>query len=89
MSGAVLWFANLCLLNFCFAANNLPAAQPTYITRYDYLDIDKILTNERILKRLVDCIMDRGPCTREGKELKRKYFSYCCTSKSRGYRRVV
>lgn len=63
---------NLCLLNFCFAANNLPAAQPTYITRYDYLDIDKILTNERILKRLIDCIMDRGPCTREGKELKRK-----------------
>lgn len=75
MAGAVLWFVNLCFLNFCLAANNLPSAQPTYITRYDYLDIDKILTNERILKRLMDCLMERGPCTREGKELKRKFFS--------------
>lgn len=52
---------------------DLPTPQPTYITKYDYLDIDKILENERILRRLMDCIMDRGPCTRAGKELKRKY----------------
>nr|AJP61956.1 chemosensory protein [Phenacoccus solenopsis] len=67
---AALWLLFFCLLNMCLAAD-LPNAQPTYTTRYDYLDIDKILTNDRILKRLMDCIMDRGPCTREGKELKR------------------
>lgn len=76
---ATLWFLLLCVLNMCFAAD-LPVAEPTYITRYDYLDIDKILSNDRILRRLMDCLMDRGLCTREGKELKRKdsslFFTY-------------
>ena len=53
-----------CLLaQLCLAAKGPSTPKPTYETRYDYLDIDKILTNDRILKRLMDCIMDRGPCT--------------------------
>ncbi|XKL59039.1 hypothetical protein PGB90_000055 [Kerria lacca] len=63
------WLLIFCLFHVCLAAT-LPAPPSTYMTRYDYLDIDKILTNERILRRLMDCIMNRGPCTREGKELK-------------------
>lgn len=66
-----LWLVICCLIHVCLGANP-PTPSPTYITRYDYLDIDKILTNDRILRRLIDCIMDRGPCTREGKQLKSK-----------------
>lgn len=47
----------------------------TYSTRYDYMDVDAIMSNERILKMLFNCVMGRGRCTREGLELKSKYTS--------------
>jgi hypothetical protein len=44
----------------------------TYPTRYDYIDVDAVMSNERIIKVLFNCVMNRGPCTREGLELKSK-----------------
>nr|AXY87876.1 chemosensory protein 7 [Subpsaltria yangi] len=41
-----------------------------YPTRFDHINVDAILRNDRILKRYIDCVMDRGRCTAEGKELK-------------------
>jgi hypothetical protein len=41
-----------------------------YTTRYDNLDIEADLKNERMLRNYFNCLMDRGPCTREGLELK-------------------
>ncbi|CAH1116677.1 unnamed protein product [Phaedon cochleariae] len=43
-----------------------------YTTKYDNIDIDEILKSERLLKNYVDCLMDRGNCTPDGKELKDK-----------------
>ncbi|CAH1737627.1 ejaculatory bulb-specific protein 3 [Aphis gossypii] len=43
----------------------------SYPTRYDYIDIEAVMNNERIIKILFNCVMSRGPCTREGLELKR------------------
>ncbi|RZC42384.1 chemosensory protein [Asbolus verrucosus] len=42
-----------------------------YTTKYDNMDIDEILSSERLLKNYFNCIMDRGPCVPEGAELKR------------------
>ncbi|KAF7283887.1 ejaculatory bulb-specific protein 3-like [Rhynchophorus ferrugineus] len=42
-----------------------------YTTRFDTLDIDNILTNERILKNYIKCILDEGPCTEEGRQLRK------------------
>lgn len=67
-----VWFISLCLVQFCVAARGPSTPHPTYESRYDYLDIDKILANDRLLKRIMDCINDRVPCTREGKDLKRE-----------------
>nr|XP_021190482.2 ejaculatory bulb-specific protein 3 [Helicoverpa armigera] len=43
----------------------------TYTTKYDGIDLDEILNNERLLTGYVNCLMDNGPCTADGKELKR------------------
>lgn len=40
-------------------------------SRFENFDIDSVLKNDRILTNYVKCILDQGPCTREGKDLKR------------------
>ncbi|KAL1493838.1 hypothetical protein ABEB36_009524 [Hypothenemus hampei] len=41
-----------------------------YTTRYDNINIDEILSNKRVLNNYVKCILDEGPCTAEGRELR-------------------
>ncbi|KAK9498834.1 hypothetical protein O3M35_003390 [Rhynocoris fuscipes] len=48
-------------------------ADNKYTSKYDKIDVDAILNNERVLKRYMDCLLDRGRCTPEGTEL-RKYL---------------
>lgn len=55
----------------------IAAAAPagdTYITKYDNIDLDQILQSDRLLKNYVNCLMERGKCTPDGSELKRKFF---------------
>ncbi|XP_054277356.1 ejaculatory bulb-specific protein 3-like [Macrosteles quadrilineatus] len=47
----------------------LPAS--TYTTRFDNVNIDQILKNDRLLRNYFNCLMDRGKCTPEGEELKK------------------
>nr|AGZ04917.1 chemosensory protein 7 [Sogatella furcifera] len=42
-----------------------------YTTRFDSIDVEVILKNERIFKRYMDCLLDKGRCTPEARELKR------------------
>nr|APC94217.1 chemosensory protein 4 [Pyrrhalta maculicollis] len=41
-----------------------------YTTKFDNVNLDEILKSDRLLKNYVDCVMDRGKCTPDGKELK-------------------
>ncbi|KAF4527287.1 hypothetical protein B566_EDAN016075 [Ephemera danica] len=41
-----------------------------YTDKYDHVDVDAILKNERILNSYIKCMLDQGPCTAEGRELK-------------------
>ncbi|XP_071440281.1 uncharacterized protein [Hetaerina americana] len=43
---------------------------PAYTTRFDYVNVDRFLSNTRLLNSYLACIMDKGPCTKEGNELK-------------------
>ncbi|XP_055379986.1 ejaculatory bulb-specific protein 3-like [Condylostylus longicornis] len=52
----------------CFAG--VIAAQ-TYTNRFDTVDVDAILSNQRILNNYIKCILEKGPCTAEGRELKK------------------
>nr|AMP19499.1 chemosensory protein 4 [Tomicus yunnanensis] len=51
-------------------AMRVKRSAPTYTTKYDNIDIDQILASNRLLKNYVNCLLDKGSCTQEGKELK-------------------
>jgi len=44
----------------------------TYTSKYDNIDLDSILKSERLLNNYYKCLMDEGPCTPDGQELKSK-----------------
>lgn len=43
----------------------------TYPNKYDDIDVERILQNGRVLTNYIKCLMDEGPCTNEGRELKK------------------
>lgn len=45
-------------------------AEDKYTTKFDNIDLDQILQSERLIKNYVDCVLDKGACTPDGKELK-------------------
>lgn len=47
-----------------------------YTTRYDNLDVDRILHSKRLLISYINCLLEKGPCSPEGRELKSKYKIY-------------
>lgn len=49
-----------------------------YSTKYDDVDVDKILRNDRVLTNYIRCMLDEGSCTAEGRELKSKYIPPIC-----------
>lgn len=42
----------------------------TYTDKWDHINVDEILESDRLLKGYVDCLLDKGRCTPDGKELK-------------------
>ncbi|XP_049963157.1 ejaculatory bulb-specific protein 3-like [Schistocerca serialis cubense] len=48
------------------------ASAAAYTTKYDNLDLDEILANERLLKKYHECLVSDSDssCTPDGKELK-------------------
>ncbi|XP_065345627.1 ejaculatory bulb-specific protein 3-like [Cloeon dipterum] len=60
------------LLLVVLVAASVAAPPPSrYTNKYDGVDLDRILKNDRILTNYIKCLMDQGPCTSEGRELKR------------------
>ncbi|XP_054278836.1 ejaculatory bulb-specific protein 3-like [Macrosteles quadrilineatus] len=47
------------------------AAADTYVSTWDNIDLDGILSNDRLLKAYVDCLVGRGKCTPDAAALKR------------------
>lgn len=50
------------------------AQESKYTTRYDGIDIEQILTSDRLFNNYFNCLMDKGKCTPDGRELKREYW---------------
>nr|ALR72517.1 chemosensory protein 3 [Colaphellus bowringi] len=42
-----------------------------YTTKYDKVDLDAILQNERLLRSYIDCLLDKKKCSKDGEELKK------------------
>jgi len=49
-------------------------AEEKYTTKYDNIDLDTILASERLLKNYVNCLLEKGSCTPDGKELRGERF---------------
>lgn len=48
----------------------ISSCEETYDVKYDSVDIDEILKSERLLANYINCLMDEGPCTEDGRDLK-------------------
>lgn len=67
-------FALVCL--FTIVAVTYVYARPEeYTHKYDNIDVDQILHNDRLLKRYADCMLDRNNvrCPPEAVELKSEW----------------
>ncbi|XP_046662392.1 ejaculatory bulb-specific protein 3-like [Homalodisca vitripennis] len=43
----------------------------TYTTKFDNVDLENILKNDRLFLNYFNCIMDKGKCSPDGEELKK------------------
>lgn len=46
-----------------------------YTSKYDNIDVEQILHSKRLLMNYVNCLLDKGPCSPEGRELKGELIS--------------
>ncbi|KAK9722565.1 Insect pheromone-binding family, A10/OS-D [Popillia japonica] len=67
-----------------------------YTTKYDNVDLDDILKNKRLLKGYVFCLLEKGPCSPDGAELKKVLpdaieteCSKCSEKQNNGSRKVL
>ncbi|KAJ0174112.1 hypothetical protein K1T71_010258 [Dendrolimus kikuchii] len=66
-----------------------------YTDRYDTINVNEILSNNHLRDSYLDCMMDKGKCTPEGKELKNHIAHAlqtgcdCCTDQQKSKSRVV
>lgn len=51
----------------------LVANQGSYDTKFDNIDLDEVLSQERLLRNYIKCLENLGPCTPDSKMLKGMY----------------
>ncbi|XP_068620584.1 uncharacterized protein [Battus philenor] len=61
-------FVVICLWVVVGLASAIPTDQ--YTDRYDSINVDEILANHRLLEPYINCLLGKGKCTAEGRELK-------------------
>lgn len=55
------------------AATTPESATNSYDSKFDNVDIDEILNQERLLNNYIKCLESQGPCTPDAKMLKGKF----------------
>ncbi|KAL0820643.1 hypothetical protein ABMA28_006478 [Loxostege sticticalis] len=58
------------LLLLCLSVYLCCACAQSYTDRYDTVNLDDVLANKRLTVAYIKCMLDKGKCTSEGKELK-------------------
>lgn len=68
-------FTVICLVVIVSVAYVYAAEDTEYTHKYDNIDVDQILHNDRLLKRYIDCMLDKPKvrCPAEATELKSEY----------------
>ncbi|KAL4715026.1 hypothetical protein ACJJTC_003177 [Scirpophaga incertulas] len=58
------------LAALCLVAMATARPEEKYTDKYDNINLDEILENKRLLQAYVNCVLDKGKCSPEGKELR-------------------
>ncbi|EEB19856.1 ejaculatory bulb-specific protein 3 precursor, putative [Pediculus humanus corporis] len=81
---------------FALAAGARVPRDEKYSTKYDNIDLDSILKNDRLLQNYVNCLLDKGTCTPEGTDLKKvlpdaleNACAKCSEAQKRGAEKVI
>lgn len=71
-------------------------SQDPYTTRFDHVNIDSILSNDRLRNNYVKCLLETGKCNKEGATLKeiipdalKTECKKCSASQQRGIEKIV
>ncbi|RZC39775.1 chemosensory protein [Asbolus verrucosus] len=71
-------------------------AAEKYTTKYDNVDLEKILKSERLLRNYVNCLLDKGRCSPDGQELKKVLpdalstsCKKCSETQKQGTKRII
>ncbi|XP_045501573.1 allergen Tha p 1-like [Colias croceus] len=71
-------------------------AAQRYTDKYDGINIDEILSNKKVLSSYISCLLDKGRCSVNGKELKSHVAdalqtgcSKCTDQQKLGSRKVI
>lgn len=62
------------LIALCCVMAVVYSQDDKYTDKYDNINIQEILENKRLLKSYANCILDKGKCNAEGKELRGNFF---------------
>lgn len=66
MNSTIVAFVALAALAAVVSAQSGPALEN--------VDVDNVLKNEKLVRRYIDCTLDRGRCEQNGRDLKGKYL---------------
>ncbi|XP_038211131.1 allergen Tha p 1-like [Zerene cesonia] len=85
--------AVLCVLGLVALGAALPQQ---YTDRFDNINIDEVLHSPRLLKAYINCVLEQGKCTNEGRELKshirealENQCAKCTDTQRKGTRTVI
>jgi len=53
-----------------FVALEFSTSETTYDMKYDSVDVEEILKSERLLTNYINCLLEEGACTEDGRDLK-------------------
>lgn len=62
----------MCALLLVVVLAVICSAEEKYTTKFDNINLDDILSSDRLLNNYVKCLKGDGKCTPDGSELKRK-----------------
>lgn len=46
---------------------------PTYMKRFEKLNVEQVLNNDRVLASHIKCFLNEGPCVQQSRDLKSEY----------------
>lgn len=67
-------FAFILVIGICCGclADDTEETTSSYTTKYDNINLNDLMKNDRMRKNYVACLLNEGPCTPDGSELKSK-----------------